>query len=142
MTVIEYADSIIVIDCGTSFPPNNMPGIDTVIPDLKYLVENADRVKGIVLTHGHEDHIGAIPYVLSDLNVPIYGNPLTIALVERKLVQKGIKKFRTKVIKIGNTIVLGAFKIEFIRANHSIPDAAMFAIYGCMFCNGMCSPLG
>ncbi len=129
MTVIEYADSIIVIDCGTSFPPNNMPGIDTVIPDIDYLVKNADKVKGIVLTHGHEDHIGAIPYILSDLNVPIYGTPLTIALVEKKLALKGIKKARTKVIKIGNTIVLGAFKIEFVRANHSIPDAAMLAIY-------------
>ncbi len=129
MTVIEFGDSIIVIDCGTSFSPNNMPGIDTFIPDTSYLIENADRVKGIVLTHGHEDHIGAVPYVLLNINVPIYGTPLTIALVEKKLKDRGIKKFRTKVIRTGNTIVLGTFKVEFIRANHSIPDAAMLAIH-------------
>jgi len=129
MTVIEYGDSIIVIDCGTSFPPNNMPGIDTVIPDIAYLINNAKKVKGIVLTHGHEDHIGAIPYILEKLNVPVYGTALTIALTEKKLTDNGIKKYKTKVIKPGNTIVLGDFRIEFIRANHSIPDAAMLAIY-------------
>ncbi len=129
MTIIEYNDSIIVVDCGTSFPPNNMPGIDTQIPDWSYLLINANKVKGIVLTHGHEDHIGAIPYFLSELNVPVYGTPLTIALVEKKLDDVGFKKYRTKVIKLGNTIVLGDFKVEFIRANHSIPDAAMLAIY-------------
>nr|MCR5102165.1 ribonuclease J [Butyrivibrio sp.] len=129
MTIIEYQNTIVVIDCGTSFPPNNMPGIDTVIPDISYLLNNKEKVKGIVLTHGHEDHIGAIPFILRQLNVPVYGTPLTIALTEKKISDMAIKKAKTKVIKLGNTIVLGDFKIEFIRANHSIPDAAMLAIY-------------
>lgn len=139
MTIIESDDSIIIIDCGTSFPPNNMPGIDTSIPDISYLKDHIDKVKGIVVTHGHEDHIGAIPYILPELNVPIYGTPLTILLIEDKLKQHNIKKARTKVIRQGNTFILGDFKIEFIKTNHSIPDAVMLAIYtgaGTIVCTG------
>ncbi len=129
MTLIETKDSIIAIDCGTSFPPNNMPGIATSIPDVTYLKDNLDRLKGIVLTHGHEDHIGALPYIIGDFKVPIYGTPLTIELVEDKFREFGISGVKTKAIKLGNTIVVGAFKVEFIRTNHSIPDSAMLAIY-------------
>ncbi|RKM58254.1 ribonuclease J [Butyrivibrio sp. X503] len=129
MMLIENDDTIIAIDCGMSFPPHNMPGIDTSIPDVDYLIENTDKLKGIVLTHGHEDHIGAIPYIIESLNVPIYGTPLTIALVEKKLTAHGIKKYKTKVIRQKNTIVLGSFKVEFITTNHSIPDAVMLAVH-------------
>ncbi|SFU52691.1 ribonuclease J [Butyrivibrio sp. INlla21] len=129
MMLIENDDTIIAIDCGMSFPPHNMPGIDTSIPDVDYLIENSDKLKGIVLTHGHEDHIGAIPYIIESLNVPIYGTPLTIALVEKKLTAHGIKKYKTKVIRQKNTIVLGSFKVEFITTNHSIPDAVMLAVH-------------
>ena len=129
MTLIESSDSIIAIDCGTSFPPNNLPGVAAIIPDISYIKENIDRFKGIVLTHGHEDHIGALPYIFDGINVPVYGTPLTIAMVEKKFQDFGIKKIRTKAIKFGSTIVVGNFKIEFIRGNHSIPDSAMLAIY-------------
>ncbi|WP_026655658.1 MULTISPECIES: ribonuclease J [Butyrivibrio] len=129
MTLIESSDSIIAIDCGTSFPPNNLPGVAAIIPDISYIKENIDRFKGIILTHGHEDHIGALPYIFDGINVPVYGTPLTIAMVEKKFQDFGIKKIRTKAIKFGSTIVVGNFKIEFIRGNHSIPDSAMLAIY-------------
>ncbi len=129
MTIIEYENTMVVIDCGTSFPPNNMPGIDTSIPDISYIQDNLDKLKGIILTHGHEDHIGAIPYIISKLGVPIYGTPLTILLVENKLKDLNIKKAKTKVVRQGNTITLGIFRIEFIKTNHSIPDAVMLAIY-------------
>lgn len=128
MTLLEYQDSMIIIDCGTSFPPNNMPGVDTSIPDITYIKENISKLKGIIVTHGHEDHIGAIPYVINELNVPIYGTPLTILLVENKLKALNIKRVKTKVIKQGASIVLGDFKIEFIKTNHSIPDAVSLAI--------------
>ncbi len=129
MTVFEYGESIIVVDCGISFPQNNNLGIDTTIPDITYLLENKDKVKGIVVTHGHEDHIGAIPYILPRLGGSVYGTPLTIALIENKLERAGLKKtVKTKVIRQGNTITLGDFKIEMIRTNHSIPDAVMLAI--------------
>ncbi len=129
MTLIESKDSIIALDCGMSFPPDNMPGVSSVIPDISYLRENIDRFKGIVLTHGHEDHIGALPYVILDLNVPVYGTPLTIAMVEKKFSDFGIKGIKTKAIKLGSTIVVGDFKVEFIKTDHSIPDSAMLAIY-------------
>ena len=129
MTLIESKDSIIAVDCGMSFPPDNMPGVSSVIPDISYLRDNIDRFKGIVLTHGHEDHIGALPYVILDLNVPVYGTPLTIAMVEKKLSDFGIKGIKTKAIKLGSTIVVGSFKVEFIKTDHSIPDSAMLAIY-------------
>ena len=129
MTLIESADSIIAIDCGTSFPPNNLPGVAAIIPDVSYLKENIDKFKGIILTHGHEDHIGALPYIMDGLKVPVYGMPLTIAMVEKKFKDFGIKGIKTKVIKFGSTIVVGDFKAEFIRVNHSIPDSAMLAVY-------------
>ena len=129
MTLIESADSIIAIDCGTSFPPNNLPGVAAIIPDVSYLKENIDKFKGIILTHGHEDHIGALPYIMDGLKVPVYGTPLTIAMVEKKFKDFGIKGIKTKVIKFGSTIVVGDFKAEFIRVNHSIPDSAMLAVY-------------
>ncbi|WP_024867282.1 ribonuclease J [Butyrivibrio sp. FCS014] len=129
MTLIESKDSIIAIDCGMSFPPDNMPGVTAMIPDTTYLEENRDKFKGIVLTHGHEDHIGALPYILGEMKVPVYGTPLTIALVEKRLSDFGIKGIKTRVIKQGATIVVGDFKVEFIKASHSIPDSAMLAIY-------------
>ncbi|MBE5823655.1 MAG: ribonuclease J [Butyrivibrio sp.] len=129
MTLIESADSIIAVDCGMSFPPDNMPGVSAEIPDVSYLKDNIERFKGIVLTHGHEDHIGALPYIISDLNVPIYGMPMTIAMVEKKFRDFGIKGIKTKAIKAGSTIVVGNFKVEFIKTKHSIPDSAMLAIY-------------
>lgn len=129
ITLIESSDSIIAIDCGMSFPPDNLPGVAAIIPDVSYLSENSDKFKGIILTHGHEDHIGALPYVFDGINVPVYGTPLTIAMVEKKFRDFGIKKVKTKAIKFGSTIVVGDFKIEFIRGNHSIPDSAMLAVY-------------
>lgn len=129
ITLIESSDSIIAIDCGMSFPPDNLPGVAAIIPDVSYLSENRDKFKGIILTHGHEDHIGALPYVFDGINVPVYGTPLTISMVEKKFRDFGIKKVKTKAIKFGSTIVVGDFKIEFIRGNHSIPDSAMLAVY-------------
>jgi ribonuclease J len=130
ITAIEYEDSIIVVDCGLSFPEDEMLGIDCVIPDITYLKENANKVKGLVVTHGHEDHIGAIPYVEKELNMPIYTTKLTMALIEHKLEEHGIlSDVRRKVVKHGQIINLGCFRIEFIRTNHSIVDAAALAIY-------------
>ena len=130
ITAIEYEDSIIVIDGGLSFPEDEMLGIDLVIPDVTYLKENADKVKGMVVTHGHEDHIGAIPYIEKELNIPIYTTRLTMALIEHKLEEHNIlNDVRRKVVKHGQIINLGCFRIEFIRTNHSIVDAAALAIY-------------
>ena len=130
MTVIEFEDSIIVIDCGLSFPSDDMLGIDLVIPDITYLKENIDKVKGFIFTHGHEDHIGAVPYVLKELNVPLYATRLTMALIDHKLKEHSIlKTTKRKVVKYGQSINLGCFRIEFIRTNHSIADAAALAIY-------------
>lgn len=130
ITAIEYEDSIIVIDCGLSFPEDEMLGIDLVIPDVTYLKENIDKVKGFVITHGHEDHIGSLPYVLKDVNVPIYATKLTVGLIENKLKEHNLlKNTKRKVIKYGQSINLGCFRIEFIRTNHSIADAAALAIY-------------
>ena len=130
ITAFEYEDSIVVVDCGLAFPDDDMLGIDLVIPDITYLKQNIDKVKGFVITHGHEDHIGALPYVLRDINVPIYATKLTMALIEHKLEEhnmlQGIKR---KVIKFGQSINLGHFRIEFIKTNHSIQDAAALAIY-------------
>ena len=130
ITAIEYEDSIIVIDCGLAFPEDDMLGIDLVIPDVTYLKENADKVRGLVVTHGHEDHIGALPYILQKINVPVYGTKLTIALIENKLKEHGLlTKVKRKVVKYGQHINLGNFRVEFIRTNHSIQDAAALAIY-------------
>jgi len=126
----EYDDSIIVVDCGLSFPADDMLGIDLVIPDVTYLENNIDKVKGFVITHGHEDHIGALPYVLKKVNVPIYATKLTMGIIEHKLKEHNMmKSTRRKVIKHGQSINLGCFRIEFIKTNHSIADAAALAIY-------------
>lgn len=130
ITAFEYEDSIIVVDCGLAFPENDMLGIDLVIPDVTYLKENADRVKGFIITHGHEDHIGALPYVLKELPVPIYATNLTMGVIERKLAEHGLDKaVKRKVVKFGQHINLGQLRVEFIRTNHSIADAAALAIY-------------
>lgn len=129
ITAIQYDDSIVVVDCGLSFPEEEMLGIDLVIPDVTYLKENLDKVKGFVITHGHEDHIGAIPYVLKDVNVPIYATKLTMGLINSKLEEHEMtKSVKKKVVKYGQVISLGDFKVEFIRTNHSIADAAALAI--------------
>ncbi len=130
ITAIEYEDSIIVIDCGLSFPEDEMLGIDLVIPDVTYLKDNIEKVKGFVITHGHEDHIGSLPYILKEVNVPIYATKLTIAIIENKLKEHNLlKNTKRKVIKYGQSINLGCFRIEFIRTNHSIADAAALAIF-------------
>lgn len=130
ITAIEYEDSIIVIDCGIAFPDDEMLGIDLIIPDITYLKDNIEKVKGFVITHGHEDHIGALPYILKDINVPVYATKLTIGLIEYKLKEhKMLKNTKRKVVKHGSSIHLGAFRIEFIKTNHSIADASALAIY-------------
>ena len=130
MTVIEYKDEIIVIDAGMSFPDDEMLGVDVVIPDISYLIKNKDKIKGIFITHGHEDHIGALPYVLKDINVPIYATKLTIGIIDNKLKECNMQRTtKRKVIKHGQSINLGCFRIEFIKTNHSIADASALAIY-------------
>ena len=130
ITAFEYEDSIIVVDCGLSFPEDDMYGIDLVIPDVSYLKENIEKVKGFFITHGHEDHIGAIPYVLKDINVPIYATKLTNGIIEHKLKEHNmLTKVKRKVVKYGQHINLGCFRVEFIKTNHSIQDAAALAIY-------------
>ena len=129
ITAFEYGNSIVVVDCGLAFPEDDMLGIDLVIPDVTYLKENLDRVKGFVITHGHEDHIGSLPYVLKDVNVPVYATKLTMGLIEHKLEEKGLlKSTKRKVMKPGQTVTLGDFRIEFIKTNHSIQDAVALAI--------------
>ena len=130
ITAFEFEESIIVVDCGLSFPEDDMLGIDLVIPDVTYLKDNIDKVKGFVITHGHEDHIGALPYVLRDVNVPIYATKLTMGIIENKLKEHNLMRgTKRKVIKHGQSINLGCFRIEFIKTNHSIADAAALAIY-------------
>lgn len=130
MTAFEYGDSIVVVDCGLAFPEDDMLGIDFVIPDVTYLVENYSKVKGFVITHGHEDHIGAIPYVFKRLNVPLYATRLTMSLIEKKLEEHEMAdSVKRKVVRFGQSINLGEFRIEFIKTNHSIQDAAALAIY-------------
>lgn len=130
ITAFESNDSIIVVDCGLAFPSDDMLGIDLVIPDISYLKENFLKVKGFLITHGHEDHIGALPYILKQLNVPVYGTKLTCALIERKLKEHQIDNVcKLNVVKYGDTVSLGDFKIEFVKTNHSIADAAAFAIF-------------
>ena len=130
ITAFEYEDSIIVVDCGLAFPEDDMLGIDLVIPDITYLKDNYEKVKGFVITHGHEDHIGALPYVLREINVPIYATKLTIGLIENKLKEHNLlRTTKRKTIKHGQSINLGYFRIEFIKTNHSIQDASALAIY-------------
>ena len=130
ITAFEYEDSLVVVDCGLSFPEDDMLGIDLVIPDVTYLKENISKVKGFVITHGHEDHIGALPYVLKEVNVPIYSTKLTLALINNKLKEHNLtKSTKLKEVKHGQVINLGDFAIEFIKTNHSIQDASALAIY-------------
>ena len=130
ITAFEYEDSIIVVDCGLAFPEDDMFGIDSVIPDVSYLQDNIGKVKGFVITHGHEDHIGALPYILQKVNVPVYGTRLTIALIENKLTEhKMMDTTKRVVVSFGQTVNLGRFRVEFIKTNHSIVDAAALAIY-------------
>lgn len=129
ITVFEYGNDIIVVDCGMAFPDDEMLGIDLVLPDTAYLTKNKERVKGIIVTHGHEDHIGALPYVLKELNVPVYGTRLSLGLLENKLEEHGIlSKSNLQTIIQGQRIELGVFKIEFIHSNHSIADAVALSI--------------
>ncbi|MDO5555203.1 MAG: ribonuclease J [Clostridia bacterium] len=130
ITVFEYGDDIVLVDCGLAFPEDDMLGIDLVIPDLAYLEKNKEKIKGLVITHGHEDHIGSIPYLLKQINVPIYGTKLTIGLIEHKLEEhRLLRSTKLKVVNPGQTINLGSMKVEFIRITHSIPDACSLAIH-------------
>ncbi len=130
ITAFEYEDSIIVVDCGLSFPENDMLGIDLVIPDVTYLKNNKEKVKGFVITHGHEDHIGALPYILKDINVSVYATKLTMGLIDHKLEENDMANMvRRKTVSFGQIISLGDFRIEFIKTNHSIQDAAALAIH-------------
>ena len=130
ITAFEYEDSIVVVDCGLAFPADDMLGIDLVIPDVTYLKDNYDKVKGFVITHGHEDHIGSLPYVLKEMNVPVYATRLTMGIIENKLKEHNlVQGTKRKIVKFGQSINLGQFRIEFIKTNHSIVDAAALAIY-------------
>ncbi len=128
MTVFEYNGDIVVVDCGLSFPDDDMPGIDIVIPDMTYLRENRDKFKGFFITHGHEDHIGALPYALKEFNVPVYGTAFTIALIEHKLEEAHVSSNQLVVVKPGDHVDLGCFKVEFIKTGHSIAGAVALAI--------------
>jgi len=129
LSVLEYGDDIIVIDCGLGFPDEDMLGVDLVIPDVSYLEKNFDRIRGILLTHGHEDHIGALPYVLRTLNVPVYGTKLTLGILENKLAEHGLlKSVNLITVTAGDIVNLGVFSAEFIRVNHSIADACCIAV--------------
>ena len=144
ITAFEYEDSIIVVDCGLAFPQDDMLGIDLVIPDVSYIEDNYDKLKGFVITHGHEDHIGAIAYILARVSAPVYATRLTMGLIEHKLAEydkdhsaQGVnltESIRRKVVTFGQSINLGAFRVEFIRTNHSIVDAAALAIYSPVGC--------
>lgn len=128
MTALEYEDEIIVIDSGSTFPDVDMPGVDLVIPDITYLLANKNKVKGIVLTHGHEDHIGAMPYILKDLNVPVYGTKLTLALVDAKLREQKVEG-NLNVIKSKSVVTLGEhFRVEFVKVSHSIAGSCALCI--------------
>ncbi len=130
ITVFEYGEDIIVVDCGIAFPENEMLGIDLVIPDITYLIKNKEKVRGLILTHGHEDHIGAVPYLLKEINIPVYGTRLTLGLLENKLEEHGLLKSTVlQNVSQGNIIELGHFKVEFIRSTHSIADAVALAIH-------------
>ena len=129
MTAFRYGDDIILIDAGLMFPEDDMLGIDLVIPDITYLVENQDKLKGIFLTHGHEDHIGALPFILKQLDVPVYGTALTLGILKGRLEEAGVSTASLNVIKSGERVRAGVFKLEFMRVNHSIPDAIGMAIH-------------
>ncbi len=129
ITVFEYGNDILIVDCGLTFPEDEMLGIDLVIPDISYISKNKDKVRGIVLTHGHDDHIGAVPYILKEINVPIYGTKLTLGLLENKLQEHGLQKQAILIdVKQGSVVEIGCFKVEFIRSNHSIADSVALKI--------------
>ncbi len=129
ITAYEYEEDIIIVDCGLAFPSDDMLGIDLVIPDVRYLEDKIDKIRGFFITHGHEDHIGALPYVLRKINVPIYGTKLTMALIDGKLEELGMENMaKRKIVRYGQTVTAGHFKVEYIRVNHSIADSAAFAI--------------
>ena len=123
MTVIEYGKDIVVVDCGLSFPDEEMLGIDLVIPDMSYLEKNSDRIRGFLITHGHEDHIGALPFALKKFKAPVFGTKLTVALVEHKLAEQNVKDATLNCISPGDIIHLGCFTVEFIKSSHSIAGA-------------------
>ncbi|MFA5576441.1 MAG: ribonuclease J [Tissierellaceae bacterium] len=129
ITVIEQKDDIVLIDCGMTFPEDEMLGIDVVIPDITYLFKNRDKIRGVVLTHGHEDHIGALPYILQKLDLPIYGTKLTLGLLENKFKEHKLNNVKMTTVKYGDKIKLGSMEVEFIKTSHSIPDSAALAIY-------------
>ena len=128
MTVVEYNNDIVIVDCGLSFPDDDMPGIDIVIPDMSYLRENRAKIKGFLITHGHEDHIGALPYALKEFDVPVYGTAFTVALIEHKLEEARVSSKKLNVVKPGDFVELGCFKVEFIKTGHSIAGAVALAI--------------
>ena len=128
MMIVRYGENILIIDSGLMFPEEEMLGVDIVIPDISYLRENKDLIKGIVLTHGHEDHIGALPYVLKEINVPVYGTKLTLGLLENKLQENKIKDVQLHRVDYRDSVKIGPFDVEFIRVSHSIPDAAALSI--------------
>ena len=128
MTALEYGDDIIIVDAGLTFPSMDMPGIDLVIPDTTFLAQNREKVRGIVLTHGHEDHIGALPYLLKEVNMPVYGTKLTLALAENKLREQGVKGVKLNCVKPSNKVKLGCFTVEFINVNHSIAGSCALAV--------------
>ncbi|MBR1654181.1 MAG: ribonuclease J [Clostridia bacterium] len=130
ITIFEYDDEIVLVDCGLEFPEDNMLGVDLVIPDVTYLVKNKEKIKGLVITHGHEDHIGSIPYVLKQVDMPIYATRLTVGLIQNKLEEhKLLRSTRLYTVDQGQTVDLGKIKVEFIRSSHSIPDSVMLAIH-------------
>ena len=128
MTALEYGKDIIIIDAGTSFPSDDMPGIDLVIPDISYLIENRNKIRGVVITHGHEDHIGGLPYLLKELNIPVFGTKLTLTLAENKLKEHNLNNVSLNCIKPGSIVKLGCFTVEFINVNHSIAGAVALAV--------------
>ena len=129
MTVIEYKNEIIVIDAGMSFPEDEMLGIDIVIPDITYLIKNKEKIKGIFITHGHEDHIGALPYILKSIDVPVYASKLSVGLIKVKLVEHKMEDINLNTIEPRQVIDAGSMSVEFIKNNHSIPDAFSLAIH-------------
>ena len=128
MTVLEYGKDIVVIDCGVMFPSVDMLGIDLVVPDITYLVENQDKVRGFVITHGHEDHIGSVPYVVNEIKAPIYASKMTCGLIKKKMEEHKKVEYKTIAVKAKQKITLGCFEIEFIHVNHAIPGAFALAI--------------
>ena len=129
-TLFECEDSMVIVDCGMAFPGDDMPGVDLVLPDFTFVERNADKIRGIVLTHGHEDHIGALPYLLKKINLPVYGTPLTLGLVEGKLKEHGLSgRVKMHVVNPGQSVHMGSIEVEFIHVNHSIPDAVGFALH-------------